>query len=280
MGVADPVIPAPDPFADLVDRAGPDIPLDRAAALIAADEQPGLDPQGVLDGLDALARRVSIPPDAAPVEQVARLNHLLFTECGFRGDVETYDDPRNSLLDQVLARRRGLPILLSLLTIEIGRRVGLALDGIAFPSHFLVAPTHAEPRFFLDPFHGGEVLRPEHLIQRLSMMFGGRAVSAADLARFTAPSTPQQILIRLNHNLKGSHLRRHDLNGVLRSVDRLLSLDATLMGERRDRGWVLARLGRTAEAIDDLETYLLVHPAARDADMVRQHLVELREGDG
>jgi regulator of sirC expression with transglutaminase-like and TPR domain len=268
----------PDSFAELVARTGLDVPLDRAAAFIAAEEQPGVDPQAILDALDALAARLRIPSGAPLVEQVARLNHLLFTECGFSGDDKDYDDPRNSLLDQVLSRRKGLPILLSVLTIEVGRRVGLALDGVAFPSHFLVGPSHAEPRFFLDPFHGGRILRQEHLIQRLMAMSGGRRVSAAELARYAAPASSRQILVRLNNNLKGSYLRRQDLDGVLRTIDRLLALDASLMGERRDRGWVLARLGRKVEAIDDLETYLLVHPSARDAEMVREHLEELRSG--
>ncbi len=276
--MADSSFNALDSFAELVARAGPDVPLDRAVALVASEEQSGVSPRVILEGMDDLAQRLRIPSGAPLVEQVARLNHLLFTECGFRGDDETYDDPRNSLLDQVLERRKGLPILLSVLTIEVGRRVGLSLDGVAFPSHFLVTPSHAEPRFFLDPFHGGRILRREHLTQRLMAMTGGRAVSEAELARYMAPVSSRQLLVRLNNNLKGSYLRRRDLEGVLRAIDRLLALDATLMGERRDRGWVLARLGRVAEAIDDLETYLLVHSTARDADMVREHLRELRDG--
>ncbi len=276
--MAEPAIRSVDPFADLLDRCGPDVPLDRAAALVAAQESAGVDPDALLAELDALAARLRIPSGAPLVERVARLNHLLFVECGFAGDADTYDDPHNSLLDQVLDRRKGLPILLSVLTMEIGRRVGLRLDGIAFPAHFLVAPAHAEPRFFLDPFHGGRILRSEHLLQKLTEMFGGRQVSEQEFERFVQPATPRQILVRLNNNLKGSYLRRSELPGVLRCIDRLLALDATLMNERRDRGWVLARLGRTAEAIDDLETYLLVHPSARDADMVRQHLQDLGAG--
>ncbi len=246
---------------------------------MAAEEQPEVCVEDTLEALESLASGLRIPGGASPVEQVARLNHLLFVECGFCGDEEDYDDPRNSLLDQVISRRRGLPILLSILAMEVGRRVGIHLDGIAFPSHFLVSPRHVEPRFFLDPFHRGEVLREEHLVQRLSILFRGRPVSEKELAQFTAPASSRQILVRMNNNLKGSYLRRSDLEGVLRCVDRLLILDAALVGERRDRGWVLARMGRRAEAIDDLETYLLLRPESRDADMVRQHLAELDEGE-
>jgi regulator of sirC expression with transglutaminase-like and TPR domain len=110
-------------------------------------------------------------------------------------------------------------------------------------------------------------------------MSGGKTISDAEFARFMAPASPRQILIRLNNNLKGSYLRRGELLGVLRSIDRLLALDAMLMAERRDRGWILARLGRRAEAIDDLETYLLVRAGARDAEMVREHLRELRAAE-
>ena len=177
---------------------------------------------------------------------------------------------------------RAMALALAALTAVAADR----LDPLFAAGSYTKAPTlvvdkladGAEPRFFLDPFHGGRILRQEHLIQRLTAMSGGRTVSAAELARYAAPASSRQILVRLNNNLKGSYLRRQDLDGVLRTIDRLLALDASLMGERRDRGWVLARLGRNVEAIDDLETYLLVHPSARDADMVREHLEELRSG--
>ncbi len=268
-----------DSFDALVYRCGDDIPLDLAAAYVAAEEQPGLDPFSVLARLDALGRRLCIPPAAALVERVARLNHLLYVEEGFRGDEDTYDDPRNSFIDQVLERKKGLPILLSIIAIEVGRRAGLQLDGIAFPSHFLVSPAGAEPRFYLDPFHRGDVLRDEHLERRLSAMYGGGPVDLDCLAHHTRPATSRQVLLRLNVNLKGSYLRRTDLDGVLRCIDRMLLLEPGLLEERRDRGWVLARLGRVPEAVVELEAYLAAAPCARDARMVQEHLEELLARD-
>jgi len=111
-------------------------PLDRAVALIAADEQPGLVPEDVLAQLDQLAAGLRLPPLCEPVQTVARLHHHLFVELGFRGDEEDYDAPRNSLLDQVLTRRRGLPILLSVVYVEVAKRRGIAVDPVGFPVTF------------------------------------------------------------------------------------------------------------------------------------------------
>jgi len=274
--MAEVALRCPGSFSALIERCGEDLPLELGAAYVAAEEQPGIDPFAILAELDSLGQRLRLPPGAGLVERVARLNHLLHVELGLQGDVDTYDDPRNSLLDQVLERRKGLPILLCVIAIAVGRRAGLTLAGIAVPSHFLVSPADAVPRFYLDPFHGGDVLREEHLERRLSAMFGGGPVGAERFARYTRPASPRQILVRLNNNLKGSYLRRTDLAGVLRCIDRMLLLDPGLLPERRDRGWVLARLDRVPEAIDELESYLVACPCARDAQMVRDHLDELR----
>jgi regulator of sirC expression with transglutaminase-like and TPR domain len=237
-------------------------PLDLCLALIAADEDPTLDPHELVGRLDQLSDGLSLAPDGPVVERLARLQHHLFETLGFSGDEETYDDPVNSRLDQVLHRRKGLPIMLSALVIEVGRRVGLPIDGVGFPGHFMVAPTQADPRFFFDPFNN-QVVRAEGLHQKLEKMLG-HAPTTEEWERFTGPVTPRLILVRVNNNLKHSHMRRWENDAALRAVRRNLAIAPDLVEEQRDLGLVLARLGRLDEAVDALEQYVACEPFAHD----------------
>jgi regulator of sirC expression with transglutaminase-like and TPR domain len=193
-------------------------PLDRAVALIAADEQPGLVPEDVLAQLDQLAAGLRLPPLCEPVQTVARLHHHLFVELGFRGDEEDYDAPRNSLLDQVLTRRRGLPILLSVVYVEVAKRRGIAVDPVGFPGHFLVSP-RIEPRIWVDSFRGGEILREPELRRQLAQ--AGLADRADELL---GPVSTRQILLRMTHNLLRTYDALGDSAGVARSLARLALL--------------------------------------------------------
>lgn len=249
-------------------------PLDLAVALLAAEEDPSADPAAMLAALDALAAGVFVPEGASPIEGLARLCHHLYAELGFRGDEDDYDAPDNSLLHRVLERRRGLPILLSVVAIEVGRRVGVVLDGIGFPGHFLVQLRGAEPRFFVDPFRGGQVLREDSLRLRLTQQ-RGQPVGGADWARAVATVDTTAILLRMTNNLKGATFRRGDYLGTLRQVDRLLLLDPEDAENYRDRGWLLVRLGRGLEAIPDYQRYLAARPDADDAADIRADLARL-----
>lgn len=264
--------------AELVElfEDGDDAPLDRAVALLEAEERPGeADPEQALAGLDALARGVRIPAGASAFDALARLNHHLYVDQGFKGDVESYDDPLNSCLGVALERRRGLPILLSVIAIEVGRRAGLSLRGIGFPGHFLVSPTGAEPRFFVDPFRGGQILREDTLRARLARMAGG-PVGPSQWEEATAVAGPRAILVRMSNNLKGTFFRRGELVGTLRSVDRLIALEPGEPEHWRDRGWLLVRLGRPREAASEYDRYLSVRPTAEDAEEIRGELGAIR----
>ena len=226
---------------DLYGEHGDHLPLDRAAAILAAEEQPGRDPGEVLRALDRLAAGVRMPPQVEPFEAVARLNVHLFGELGFQGDEDDYDDPNNSLLDQVIARRRGLPILLSVVYIEVARRRGVAVDPIGYPSHFLVSPRGTEPRFFVDPYHSGQILREDVLKERL-IELGEEDEEALD--HWLAPVTGRQVVVRMLTNLWGSYKRRDDRAGELRCLERLEILETPGTPEAMRIAYELARVRR------------------------------------
>ena len=255
-------------FAQLVDGRGDALPLDACCAWLAAEERSEVEPQKIFDTLDRLASGVRAGRTA--VESVARLNLLLFTTEGFSGDVDDYQHPRNSLIDQVLAHRKGIPILLCVVYMEVARRIGVSIEPIGFPGHFLIAPEASDPRFYVDPFNGGRVLKTEVLLDRLEKMGAPRRADP-----YLRTVTDRYILIRICNNLKGAYLRRQDVEGGLRATERLLLLSEDLTEERRDRGLMLAHLGRHAEAVRDLEHYLDLRPNAPDRSRVEARIGEL-----
>jgi regulator of sirC expression with transglutaminase-like and TPR domain len=266
-----------DALRALAAGGGESVPLDLGAALVAAHEQPWLEPDLVVSDLDELAGGLHMPTGAPLVEQVARLNHHLFSTLGFCGDEAVYDAPFNSYLDRVLERRKGLPILLSLVYLEVARRVGVACDGVSFPGHFLVGTRGHEPRFFVDPFHRGAVLREDQLLARLAGRLERPVLAREDAERYLAPCTNRALLVRMNRNLKASFLRRRDDAGALRAVDRLLILAPDEPELLRDRALLLARLDRPADAIDPLQRYLELRPQAEDTADLTAFLKQLEE---
>jgi regulator of sirC expression with transglutaminase-like and TPR domain len=246
----------------------------RAALLIAAEEYPELDPQRYLDRLEDLAAalRGRIESEDAPERRLAALNALLFGEEGFRGNAGNYYDPRNSYLNQVLDRRLGIPITLSLVYIEVGRRAGLPLSGVGFPAHFLVA-YEGEPRLLVDPFNCGPLLGVADCEQMLLDTFGN---SVRLESHHLAASSGRQILVRLIANLKLAYQRAGDLRRALRASEQL-SLVQPSAAELRDRGLLRFRLADFVGASADLAQYLEFEPAATDADAIRRQLGVIRE---
>jgi regulator of sirC expression with transglutaminase-like and TPR domain len=267
--------PARARFAALVERA--EIPLDEAALAIAAEEYPALDPAAEMARLDALAARVAqrLGDARPPIPVMQALKAVLSGDVGFRGNEKDYYDPRNSFLNEVLDRRLGIPITLSIVTIEVARRVGLPLHGVAFPGHFLVKalPQPGLPgAVFIDAFNGWELLGAEECTARFRAVLHGRAFDPS----FLEAVDTRHILARMLHNLKRIYVERGDDVRALWVVDRLLLLQPGNLEERRDRGLVAARLGGTKAAVLDLEAYLDGHPRASDVDEVRSLLRELR----
>ena len=261
--------PARARFAALI--AQPAIPLAEAALAIAQEEYPRLDPGQTLATLDALAASVEarLSPTRTVAEMLRQLRVVLFEEGGFRGNQDHYYDPRNSFLNEVVERRLGIPITLSILYIEVASRIGLAVQGVAFPGHFLVKCTAAGHEVFIDPFHGGEVLSAEDCVSRLKARgdFDPRQLESVGA---------RPILARLLHNLKRIYVEAGDDLRALWVIDRLLLLAPDDAAERRDRGLVCARLGHARVAVQDLAHYLASSPHAADSEQIGALLAQLR----
>jgi regulator of sirC expression with transglutaminase-like and TPR domain len=266
---------APDPrFAEMVARPEPEIDLATGALLIAASEYPQLDPAPYLRRLDLLAERVHdrLSGETAPVLVLQELGRVLFTEEGFQGNDDAYYDPRNSFLNDVLDRRVGIPITLGIVMLEVGWRVGLPVCGINFPGHFLVRYEGEVARLLIDPFDGGRVRWEDEGQALLDRVYGGMVRMREEFLR---PATRSDILARVLTNLKGIYLNTRDDDRALAAVDRILMIRPTAPVELRDRGLLLARIGREPEAVTELERYLRAAPEAPDAQRVRSLIADL-----
>ncbi len=266
-------------FATLVAEDA-SLPLLEAAVAVAQDEDPALDVQSVLAQVDRLAARVRerLPADAAPLQRLRLLNQYFFQELGFAGNVNDYYDRRNSLLPEVLKTRRGIPITLALLYIELATQLGLQAVGISFPGHFLVKLHMPRGEVVIDPFSGRSLSR-EDLEERL-VPFRRRQGQTADdevpLGLYLVPAQPRDIVARLLRNLKEIHRSAGDLPRLAAVLARLVILLPQDWEERRDHALVLAQLGRRGQAAEELSTYLAHCPDARDADALRLELASWR----
>jgi regulator of sirC expression with transglutaminase-like and TPR domain len=261
-------------LAEMVARPDGEIDLAAGALAIAAEEYPQLQEAPYLRRLDLLAERVwdRTGQETAPILILDALGHVLFKENAFRGNAETYYDPRNSFLNDVLDRKVGIPITLGIVTLEVGWRVGLPLSGVSFPGHFLVRYEGEVARLLLDPFDGGRIRWEDEGQDLLDRVYGGMVRMREEFLR---PASRADILARVLTNLKGIYLNARDDARALAAVDRILLLRPTAMVELRDRGLLLARTGRTGEAVADLERYLDFSPAAPDAERVRSLIDDL-----
>jgi regulator of sirC expression with transglutaminase-like and TPR domain len=253
-------------FAALIARDP--VPLDEAALAIAAEEYPGLDAGAYLARLDALGERVRRVAGAGfrAASALRALRHVLAEEEGLRGNDADYYDPRNSFLNEVLDRRLGIPISLSVTYVEVARRAGLTLHGVGVPGHFLAKYVSASgAEVFVDPFHGGEILSADECAARFRARNAGRALERRWLEAVGA----RQILVRMLHNLRRIYGERKDDVRTYWVLDRILLLSPAHLGALRDRGLAAARLGGAAAARRDLEAYLARSPEASDADEVR-----------
>ncbi|MBI2527007.1 MAG: tetratricopeptide repeat protein [Candidatus Rokubacteria bacterium] len=258
-----------------VERPEREIDLGRAALVLARAEYPDLDIDRYCRRLDGIAAEVAAGcRRCTDLHLLHRLREHLFAELGFRGNRHDYFDPRNSFLNDVLDRRLGIPITLSLVLMEVGRTLGLRMAGIGLPGHFVTGVTLGEERILLDPFHGGSILTPEACAELAARAVGHPVdLTEADFA----PVTGRQFLARMLRNLKALYWRREEWEKAVGIVDRLLALEPAAGAEWRDRGIALARLGDFRRGLADWERYLTDFPNAPDGEKVRDQLRRVRE---
>jgi regulator of sirC expression with transglutaminase-like and TPR domain len=264
-----------DNFARAVEGPEPALDLARAALLVAAESDPNVDIDHELHTLDSWAAelRGRLDPGWNNLQKLARLRNYVFEELGFRGDSQDYFSPSNSLLHEVMERRLGVPLTLSIIFMELGWRIGIPFEGVGFPGHFLVR-LKGEPRdLVLDPFNHARTMHEDDCRRLLDEVTGGRIAFDGQLL---ASVTKRDIIIRLLRNLKGAYLRAHQDEEALAAVERLLLIDPSDQDEVRDRGLLLFRLQRFGPALQALEAYLAARPEAPDRDAIAQHAATLR----
>jgi regulator of sirC expression with transglutaminase-like and TPR domain len=277
---------APTPltyFASLV-QSDEHFPLLEAAASLAQDEEPSLDVQHVLDDVERLLRRVQarLPEEADDLTQLAVLTKVFYQDLGFGANANDYYAPENSYLNEVLRTRRGIPISLAVLWLELAQAMGLHAQGISFPGHFLVKVTLRDGLVVLDPLTG-ESLGLDNLSERLSPFRDPADQTAAPdldegetpLGLYLQACPARDVLARMLRNLKEIFRSQKDWPRMLQVLDRLVVLLPEVWTERRDRGLVHAELGHVHEALQDLRVYLEAEPSAPDTLALQNRVTEL-----
>ncbi len=260
-------------FALEVLRREEAINLANAALLVAAEEDPCCDVARSLDALDQLGAQARERIANHEGSAVETLNRYMFDELGFIGNQADYYDPRNSLLNQVIEKRTGIPITLSVVYMETGRRAGLRMEGVGMPGHFIVRAAVGTPDAALvDPFHA-QIVDEDDCQQRLDIIYGGQVPLTDEHLR---PVRTRGILVRLLGNLKAIYAQTHLYGRALAVVERILMLAPQAFTERRDRGILLAQLNRLPEAIADVQSYLNFAENAPDSDEVREELKKMQ----
>ncbi len=268
-----PESPARRRLSELLAREGP-LDLLEACLLVAAEEYESLDVEREVRRVDALGDEARHRIEGL-TNLFARLDAVrtyLFEELGFQGDASQSDDPRGCYLNQVLDRRLGIPLSLAILFVEVVRRAGMEARGVGLPGHQVVRVDDAFRTVFVDPFHGGVVITEEDCRELVGRTTGRPTLFKRELLEGT---TPRADLARLLQTLKRIYLAKEDYERALAAVERLLLVDPDDHREVRDRGFLLAHLGRPGPAAADLETYLALAPSAPDAESVRGRLAWL-----
>jgi regulator of sirC expression with transglutaminase-like and TPR domain len=271
-------------FREIVSRDDEQIDLAEAALLIAVEEYSALDVTLYIKRLDLIANAVRdrIADDDDAEQIISALNFTLFDELGYRGNQESYYDPRNSYLNQVIDRRLGIPITLSVIYIEVARRIGFPVYGVGLPSHFIAGHAGFAGEIYIDPFNRGRVLGRRGVEELFSEMGGGTLELREE---HLMPVTKKQIITRMLSNLLNIHLGNYgggtdhhtDYARALWVMERVLLLNPESTAHTRDYGLLLAANGRLNEAVAELERYLALAPVAADAEAIRTQISSIRK---
>jgi regulator of sirC expression with transglutaminase-like and TPR domain len=262
-------------FAEIAALDEEALSLDRAALVMALEEYPDLNIVEYLSKLDTLAVRadVLIGIDRTPVNVIEGINEALFVQEGLRGNSDDYYDPRNSYLNDVLDRKLGIPITLSLVYMEVAKRIGFPIQGIGFPGHFLVKHVEAEREIIVDPFNLGHILTWNDCQELLDKIYKN-AVTMNET--FLQPMEKRTILTRMLFNLKSIYTQKEDYLKALSVIEKILMLNPGTPSELRDRGLTYMQTSLFAKALADLEMYLSQTIAPDDGTYIRNHVKMLR----
>ncbi len=250
-------------------------PLDRAAFTLCLEDYPNLDIDEYLRRLDTLAARaeVLIGQDRSTGNMINCLSEVLFVQEGLRGNTEDYYDPRNSFLNDVLDRKQGIPISLSVVYIEVARRINFPAFGVGFPGHFIVKHQEADRELLIDPFNGGRILTQNHCQELLDRVYGGAVSIQPSFLQFMSKKA---VISRMLFNLKGIYYQKEEYPKALAVVERILTLNPGTPSEIRDRGLLYMQTSLFAKALADLEFYLATASSPQDTSNIEGHIKTLR----
>ncbi|NEQ99802.1 MAG: tetratricopeptide repeat protein [Cyanothece sp. SIO2G6] len=261
-------------FEQSVKWSNSQIDLAKAALYMAQEEYSEIEPDHYIALLDKMAAAIKakLPEEFYPLRIIHCINDYLYEELGFSGNQADYYNPDNSYLNRVLDQHTGIPITLSLVYLEIARRLDFPMVGINMPGHFLIRPDVGEMDLFVDPFNQGEVLFQQDCDERLTQLFGKPTELKPE---FFEPISSRMFLARMLRNLKVIYLQRDDWERALAAVDRIVLLVPDALMEQRDRGLIYYQVGEWPEARHDLNHYLDCHPNAEDAHMIGKILDQI-----
>ena len=264
-------------LSELVRNSDTSLSIAEGALVIARHEYPALDVTAYLAELDDIATRIKrrLPSDAGKPHMLSLLNHCLFRELGYAGNRDNYYDPRNSLLNDVIDRRTGIPITLCILYLEIGKRLGLPLEGVAFPGHFLVKCRIDQGVIVLDPFNRGASLSEEELRDMLKQ--NGNEHRQPPLTALLQTADKKTMWLRLARNLKAIYVNAGQTEKAVKIITMILTINPEETGELRDRGLLYSQLECYRAALLDLERLASVDVAAAEDDVIQEKLEELRK---
>lgn len=270
-------VPIPEKLLAIVAGEGEVADLAEAALLVATTAYPDLDVSHHLGKVRDMAGVLSgrLAPEATVQQKLTAINDLLYGELKYTPDAANYYDPRNSFLNDVLERARGIPITMSVLYIQLGRALGLELDGVSFPGHFLVRCEVDGGLVVIDAYNHGTSLSLDDLRDRLQQSQGAE-VRAESVLSLLAPAHPHDIVVRMLRNLKGIYLDQRRHAEALTVIEWLVHLEPKSAPELRDRGLVFEELECFRAALTDYETYLRQVPDAEDGETIRSRVLDMR----
>ena len=276
-------VPSPLQYFSSLVQSDAHFPLLEAAVSLAQDEYPDLDVEQVLGDVDQLLARLKrrLPSDAPELQRLRALNQFFFRDLGFGGNINDYYDADNSYLNTVLRTRRGIPITLAVLWLELAVGLDLNARGVAFPGHFMVKVNLPKGQVVIDPFNGQSLSR-EELAERLEPFRQRSSIgdeSEVPMGLYLQSAPPREIISRMLRNLQEIHTTQEDWPRLIAVQDRLIVLQPDAWTEYRDRGLAWAAQGDVAYALVDLEIYLAHAEDALDIDAIAERVAQLRRAD-